>query len=84
VAVEIDDPGLGAQAVTRGFALLGAAWDPHDGRVDLMLGDPGDRRRHLTRSVGDVRSIGVLSGPDGRDVALRIEHGRGQTIVTFL
>jgi nucleotide-binding universal stress UspA family protein len=84
VAVEIDDPGFGAQAVSRGFALLGAAYDPHDGRVDLMLGDPGDRRRHLTRSVGAVRSVAVLAGADGREIALRVEHGKGQTLVTFL
>jgi hypothetical protein len=38
----------------------------------------------VTRVMSDVRSVAVLTGPGGRDVALRVEHGCGQTLLTFL
>ena len=81
--LEIDDPALGAQSALRGYALLGATFDPRDLHAELMFGDPGDRRRHLTRTIPRVGSVAVLTGPDGRDTALRIEHGKAQTLVLF-
>lgn len=81
--LEVDDPGLGAQAALRGYALVGATYDQRDRRAELMFGDPDHRGRHLTRSIGPVSSIAVLTAADGRDVALRVEHGKGQTLVTF-
>ena len=48
-----------------------------------MFGELGDVDRHLTRSIGDVGSIDVLRTPQGEDVALRIAHGAGQTLLAF-
>ena len=81
--LEIDDPSLGAQVEERGFALLGAAYDRRDGRVELMLGDPVDRARHVTRTIPRVSAVAVSCDADGHDRALRIEHGNGQTLLTF-
>lgn len=83
VALEEDDPALGAQMQARGWILLGATWDRHDGRVELMLGVPDDARRHFTRSLTGVTAVSVLAGDDGRDAVLRLGHGRGQTLLTL-
>lgn len=82
-ALEVDDPELGAQAQERDYPFLGAAYDRHDRRVELMLGDFEGVRRHLTRGITNVRSIDVLRDEHGRDWILRIGHGRGQTILTL-
>jgi hypothetical protein len=82
-ALEVDDPALGAQGQEFGLAFLGAAYDRHDRRVEIMLGDPADRTRHLTRNIPHVDSLAVRCDADGRDLALRVQHGRGQTLLTF-
>jgi len=81
--LEVDDPHIGAQVAERGFALLGAAYDRRDGRVELMLGDPVERRRHVTRSVPRASAIAIACDDDGRDRTLRIGHGTGHTLLTF-
>jgi nucleotide-binding universal stress UspA family protein len=81
--LEVDDPEIGAQAQEHDYPLLGASYDPHDGRVELMFGELGDVDRHLTRGIGSVARIDVLTDDRGRDIALRIAHGAGQTLLTF-
>jgi nucleotide-binding universal stress UspA family protein len=81
--LEVDDPEIGAQAQEIDYPLLGATYDEHDARVELMLGELGDRTRHLTRGIGGVTAIDILRHDDGRDAALRVGHGRGQTLLTF-
>jgi len=81
--LEVDDPELGAQAQEHDYPFLGATYDRHDGRVELMVGELGDVQRHLTRSIGSVSGIDVLTNERGRDLALRIAHGAGQTLLTF-
>ena len=83
--LEIDDPALGAQIQERGYQLRGAAFDRHDGRVDIMLGtalSPG----HFTRTIPGVVGVGVASGADGRHAALRVLSGQGRasTLLTFI
>ena len=82
-ALEVDDPSIGAQMQETGYALLGASYDPHDSRAELMLGLPLANAPHLTRSIGKVDAIAVLSSPTGEDLGLRIAHGDGQTLLTF-
>ena len=81
--LEVDDPDIGAQAQEHDYPLLGATYDPHDARVELMFGELGDVGRHLTRSIGDVDEIDTLTNERGQDIALRIAHGAGQTLLTF-
>jgi hypothetical protein len=49
-----------------------------------MLGELGSGEPHLSRSVGDVDALDVLTDDAGHDVALRLHHGHGQTILTLL
>jgi len=81
--LEVDDPDIGAQAQEHDYPLLGAAYDPHDERVELVFGEPGTVGRHLARGMGDVDGIDMLRNEKGQDIALRISHGAGQTLLTF-
>ena len=79
--LEIDDPDIGAQVEQSGYALLGAAYDRHDGRIEIMLGDFEDTVHHLTRTIARAASVAVSSDANGRDQALRISHDGGQTLL---
>jgi hypothetical protein len=81
--LEVDDPEIGAQAQEFDYPLLGAAYDPHDQRVELMFGEERGGCRHLTRGIAGVTGIDVLRDDHGRDLAIRIAHGTGQTLLTF-
>lgn len=81
--LEIDDPELGAQAEEAGYTLTGATYDRRDGRVALMLGAPGGAA-HLTRLIDGATGIAMHSDRDGRDLALAVTRGAGQTLLTFL
>ncbi|HEY5546955.1 MAG TPA: universal stress protein [Gemmatimonadaceae bacterium] len=82
-SLEVDDPELGAQAQEHDYPFLGAAWDHHDERVEIMLGDFEGTGRHLTRGIGGVTGIDILRDEKGRDWILRIMHGAGQTILAL-
>ncbi len=81
--VEVDDVPTGTQLLACGATLVRACYDPRARRAELVLDDAADRTGRLTRAMGDVRAVAVLTGVDGRDVALRVKHGRGQTLLTF-
>jgi len=82
-ALEVFDPEFGAQLQEHDYPFLGAAYDHHDRRVELMLGDFGGPGRHLTRGISNVTSIDELKDEKGRDWILRVRHGLGQTILTL-
>jgi hypothetical protein len=81
--LEVDDPEVGAQAQEFDYPLRGATYDPHDQRVNLMFGEVGSRVPHLTRGIAGASSVDILQDERGRDLAIRIEHGVGQTLLTF-
>jgi nucleotide-binding universal stress UspA family protein len=83
-ALEVDDPELGAQAQEHDYPFLGATYDHHDRRVEIMLGDLTGVGRHLTRGIASVTAIDLLRDDKGRDWILRVVHGSGQTILTLL
>ncbi|MEP7381543.1 MAG: universal stress protein [Gemmatimonadota bacterium] len=83
-SLEIDDMEIGAQSQQRDAHFLGAAFDHHDRRVELMMGEMDDPGQHLTRGIEDVRHVDLLKDGAGRDWVLRIAHGSGQTILTLL
>jgi nucleotide-binding universal stress UspA family protein len=82
--LEVDDPAIGAQTQETGYPFVGASYDAHDRRVELMLGESHAGRVHLSRSIGGVDSVAVVTEPSGRDAGLRIGHGSGQTLLTFV
>ena len=81
--LEVDDPTLGAQALLEDYVVRGVAYDPRDGRVELMLAIDGDTA-HLTHSISGVTSIDVLRDAQGRDHTLRIVRGDAQTLLTLM
>ena len=81
--LEIDDPDIGAQAQEMDYPLRGVVFDPHDQRLEIMLGVLGGGEPHLSRSIGDVSSLDLLVDTEGNDVALRVRHGAGQTMLSF-
>jgi nucleotide-binding universal stress UspA family protein len=83
VIVEVDDPEFGAQVQAHGYLFQGAAWDPVDARVDVMLGAVAGGMTHLTRSIRGVASIGVSRVEQGKDRALELRHGSGHTLLIF-
>lgn len=80
VVIEVDDPDIGAQQLGRGYALTGVTYDPHDRRVEIMLGDPANPRRHVMHSIPGVESIAMTADEHGHE-ALELKHGKGQTLV---
>ena len=82
--LEVDDPELGAQTQEGEYPLLGVTFDPVDQHVEIMLGALGAGEPHLSRSIASVDSIDVLTDRDDQDIALRLHHGDGQTILTFI
>ena len=81
--LETDDPDLGAQSHESHYPLIAATYDNESGRVELVFGETGGIGRQLTRSMGDVDSIEVLRNESGQDIALRMSHGAGQTLLTL-
>jgi nucleotide-binding universal stress UspA family protein len=81
--MEVIDPEIGAQIEEKGFRFVGAAFDARAARVQIMLGGPTLQGKHLTRSIGGATAIQVLRDRSGRDILLRVAHGRGQTLLTL-
>lgn len=83
--VEIDDPGIGAQALALDYVLTGLAYDPRDQRLQIFLGGPdANGRRHVTHTITDPGTMDILPGSDGRDQVVRITDRAGQVLITFL
>lgn len=83
--LEVDDVEIGAQAQEFDYQFRGAAFDHNDGRITLMFGgDDFGNGHHLTRGIAKPTAVNVLTEPGGRDLALRIGHGKGQTLLTFV
>ena len=83
--LEIDTLDMGAQTELSGYAFYGAAYDPHDQALAVMFGDASGGDSHLTHAIRGVRAIDILQDPSDPDLdlALRIGHEGGQTLVVF-
>jgi hypothetical protein len=79
--LEIDDPELGAQIQEVDYPLRGVAYDPRDGRVEIMFGDQSSTEHHLTHSITGPDAIDVRDGSPGRGEVLRVAHGAAQTLL---
>lgn len=82
VTLEVDDPEIGAMVEATAYPLLGVDYDHKDGRMTITLGNLKGTEKHLTRSVTSPTSVSVLS-INGRDMALSVAHGGGQTLLTL-
>ena len=82
VNLEVEDPEAGALMEATAYPLLGADYDRKDGRLTITLGYNRGLERHLSRSITHPETVSVLS-IEGRDTALSVTHGGGQTLLTF-
>ena len=83
--LEVDDAEIGAQAQEFDYQFRGAAFDHNDGRITLMFGgDDFGNGHHLTRGIAMPTAVDILRERGGRDMALRISHGKGQTLLTLV
>ncbi len=80
--LEVDDPAIGAMIEASSYPLLGVDYDHRDDRLTVMLGNTEGVERHLSHGVVKPNSVSVLS-VNGRDTALSVSHGGGQTLLTF-
>lgn len=84
VSLEVDDVVIGAQVVESGYQLVAADYDTHTRRVELELGDTGGSARRVVRRMAGVETIAIATDEHGRDKGLRITHGPGQTVLSFM
>jgi hypothetical protein len=82
--MEVDGPEIGAQAAGTDYPLRGIAFDPRDGRVEIMLGDMATVERRITHTIQGAAAIDLLRSDDGHDRALRIAHDGAQTVLRFV
>jgi nucleotide-binding universal stress UspA family protein len=80
--LEVADPAIGAMVEAVAYPLLGVDYDHKDNRLMVTLGSTKGVERHLSHSVISPQSVSVLS-ENGRDSALSVSHGGGQTLLTF-
>jgi nucleotide-binding universal stress UspA family protein len=80
--LEVIDPDIGAQVEERDMLFMGASFDPRDARVQIMFAGTSPDA-HLTRSIVGVTAIQSLRDAGGKDLLLRVAHGRGQSLVTL-
>ena len=81
--LEVDDLEIGAQSQEYNYPFLGASFSDRDGRLDLILGEQYAGGRHLARTMGSIVAVDVLTDGAGHDLALRVQHGSSQTLLTF-
>ena len=82
VSLEVDDPEIGALVEASHYPLLGVDYDHRDNSLTITLGDTRGLERHLTRTISKPQTVSILS-VNGRDTALAVAHGGGQTLLTF-
>jgi nucleotide-binding universal stress UspA family protein len=81
--LEIDDPEIGARAQGFDYPFRGAVHDTRDSCVALMLGESAWRVPRLTRAIAGATAVEIMQDERGHDLALRIAHREGQTLLTF-
>jgi hypothetical protein len=82
--VEEYDQEMGPLEVENDYPLLGISYDRRDDRIDIMLGNLADPKRHLMHSIGNVLFVELVTDPAGIDQSLRILRRDGaETVLGF-
>jgi universal stress protein A len=76
-------PEIGAHVQEKHAVFAGVSFDPRDGRVIIMFGPVGAVDQHFSRSIAGITAVQMLRDRTGRDLLLRVAHGRGQTLLTL-
>ncbi len=83
VTLASDDPEHGVTSREHGYLLFGTTFDPTTGEVGIVLGENNGRRAHLTRRIRGAEGLSLVGDAAGADVALRIVHGRGESVLSM-
>jgi len=75
--LEVDDPELGFQECGKDFLLRGAAYDPKEDRIEIMLGPEGSVEGQLTHSILSPQEVQIERDKDGNARALRVRLKKG-------
>jgi Universal stress protein UspA and related nucleotide-binding proteins len=82
VSLDIYDPEHSLHTQERGSVLFGASFDSAEGQLEIILGEPHGRRRHLTRVIPDASGLSMLVGSNRDEQGLLVTHGSGETLLT--
>ena len=87
VRLEVDAVEIGAQAEAVGYSLLGVDFDDATDTLHLSLGAVGPvataSGTQIVHAIAHPRSIEIRRRPAGEDLALRVTHADGCTLLTF-
>ncbi|MEO8622417.1 MAG: universal stress protein [bacterium] len=82
--LDVNDPEHGVVSAERGYILFGTSYNAPSHLVLIALGETHGRRQHRTRYVSDADRLSIVRDTAGADVALRIHHDTGETVLSLL
>ena len=83
MTIEVVGALVGTRVQDRDVLFLGATWDPHDHRLEIMTAASSGSVPHHARSIANVRLVEFLRDRNGGDWILRITNGETQTVLTL-
>ncbi len=81
--LDVDDPENDLASIDRGYLLFGTSCERGGRAVSILLGEPSGRRQHHVRSIPRADELWIRKNAEGAEVAIRIQHGRGETLLTL-
>ena len=79
--LEIDTLDIGSQAQVAGYPLLGMEYDAPSETIRMMFGLMQVGSAHLTHNIKRPESLEIQRSSDGRDLALRVVHEGGYSLL---
>lgn len=79
--LEVDTLDIGSQAQVGGYPLLGIEYDAPARTIRMMFGRLAGGAPHMTHNVPDPASLEIQRSSDGRDLALRVMHEGGYSLL---
>jgi len=81
--LEIDTRDAGGQAEVAGFPLRSVDYEHDTQMLHVTFGASDGGVPRLGHAIERPRSVELQRGPDGRDLAMRVSHEGGYTLLTF-
>ena len=81
--LEVDTRELGTQGLVSGMPLLDAGYDATRDAVDLLFGARSGGASHLAHRIATPTAVERLHVTGGADLALRVSHEGGYSLLTF-